>query len=284
MKRVIFSCPLSKAPPSQGMGTASSPQDQHSLYFQGTGSPHPQVPQLSPSPTPWLWGERGGCQELGLGCGRSCPAGRDGDGRESPAAFPAGVGPSRPPSIPLLLPFMWSSTQQPQNTDPKGSFPSVRGLLAMARARIHLQEARSGSTGHSLSPTLLPAGGWGVLGPSERCGSAVRSHRLCTHRCQMTTGAGTGATDTQRDGWGWGSSCVCRERRLPAGRRGPAPRMAPRQSSQRPCATHRCPGGTPSCPSSRAGTQLQAGIGRAEPEGQQGGGCSLVQPLARVIW
>lgn len=84
------------------------------------------------------------------------------------------------------------------------------------------------------------------------------------------------------EGWtGMGRSCVCHERRLPAGRHGPAPRMAPRQRSQRPCATHRCPGGTPSCPYSPAGTRLRVGTGRDEPESQQSGGWSPSKPYGK---
>lgn len=203
-------------PPSQG---TTKPWAQPLL--QGTGFPHHQVPQLTPSPTPWPWRGRGGCQELGLGCGRSCPAGRARDGHESRAAFPARVGPSWPPSTSLCPLFTWGSTQQPQNADPKGSFPQA---------------------------VYTPV-------PYD---------------------------NRHAEGWtGMGRSCVCHERRLPAGRRGPAPRMAPRQRSQRPCATHRCPGGTPSCPYSPAGTRLRVGTGRDEPESQQSGGWSPSKPYGK---
>lgn len=256
-------------PPIQG---TTKPWAQPLL--QGTGFPHHQVPQLTPSPTPWPWGECGGCQELGLGCGRSCPAGRHSDGRESRAAFPARVGPSWPPSIPLRLLFPWGSTQQPQNVDPKSSFPSLWGLLAVTRARIHLQEARSGSMGHSVSPPLLPAGGWGGAGSL----GALRQRRAFPQAVYTPVPY----DNRHAEGWlGMGRSCVCHERRLPAGRRGPAPWMAPRQHSQCHCATRRCPGGTPSCPHSPPGTRPLVGTGRDEPESQQGGGWSPSKPYSK---
>lgn len=38
----------------------------------------------------------------GMGCKRSYPAGRAGEGSESLPAFPARVGPPQPPGIPLV--------------------------------------------------------------------------------------------------------------------------------------------------------------------------------------
>lgn len=259
-------------PPTQG---TTKPWAQPLL--QGTRFPHHQVPQLTPSPTPWPWGERGGCQELGLGCGRSCPAGRAGDGRESRAAFPARVGPSWPPSTPLCPLFPWGSTQQPQNVDPKSSFPSLWGLLAVARARIPLQEARSGSTGHSVSPTLLPAGGWGALGPSGRSGSAVRSHRLCTHRCHMTTG-------TQRDGWGWGGAVFAMRGDCRPGAAGQRPGWRPDSTASATVPPIGALVGHPAVPTAQLGHGYRWAAGEMKQKANKVGAGLHPNPMARVIW
>ena len=70
-----------------------------------------------------------------MGCRRSRPAGRAGEGGESPPAFPAGVGLPKMPGIPLRSPVALGSTKQLAGLAkpaplPQGLFPQHVGPIS----------------------------------------------------------------------------------------------------------------------------------------------------------
>lgn len=131
--------------------------------------------------------------------------------------------------------------------------------------------------GTRFPPPCSPQEAGGALGPSGRSGSAVHSHRLCTHRCHMTTG-------TQRDGWGWGGAVFAMRGDCRPGAAGQRPGWRPDSTASATVPPIGALVGHPAVPTAQLGHGYRWAAGEMKQKANKVGAGLHPNPMARVIW